>query len=313
MSRVYDISGIFQNANIKSLNSFLQNLTDTSRVIDMSYSFADMTGIPTDTILDLSNFDTSNVKDMNHMFNKATVKSLILSSFDNRNVENMSYMFYSNKYLTELDLSNFTTPKVKDMSYMFSYCDKIKTLDLSNFDISNVITTNNMFSYCYELESLDISSWKDENLENIGQMFFDCRKLKEIDLSNFELKECSNVSSVFGNCQSIEKIKFPTSMNIRSSTFTMFNTSTNQLVDIDMSGNTNFSFATGSASFDLSKIWRGNTEEYIQRFVNFVNSLGNCSVNKTRTFKIYTDLYNALSSEQKALITNKGYTLSYGS
>ena len=71
------------------------------------------------TSLDLSNFDTSRVTDMNDMFYMSNLTSLNLSKFKTSNVTDMSGMFYDMSSLTMLDLSNFDTSKVTDMTDMF--------------------------------------------------------------------------------------------------------------------------------------------------------------------------------------------------
>ncbi|WP_042219946.1 BspA family leucine-rich repeat surface protein, partial [Lactococcus garvieae] len=68
----------------------------------------------------ISNFNTSNVTDMRHMFWKChALTTLDLSSFDTSNVTDMNYMFYDCSALTTLDLSSFDTSNVTNMSTMF--------------------------------------------------------------------------------------------------------------------------------------------------------------------------------------------------
>ena len=72
------------------------------------------------TSLNLSNFNTNNVKDMSYMFNKcSSLTSLDLSNFNTNNVENMKCMFRECTSLTSLNLSNFNTSNVNDMNQMF--------------------------------------------------------------------------------------------------------------------------------------------------------------------------------------------------
>ena len=66
------------------------------------------------TSLDLSNFDTSNVTNMDSMFYYTSLTSLNVSNFNTSNVTNMSWMFACTD-LTSLDLSNFDTSKVTDI------------------------------------------------------------------------------------------------------------------------------------------------------------------------------------------------------
>ena len=67
--------------------------------------------------IDLSSFNTSNVKDMICMFKYcSSLKSIDLSSFNTSNVNNMSYMFMNCSSLKLIDLSSFNTSNVNDMS-----------------------------------------------------------------------------------------------------------------------------------------------------------------------------------------------------
>ena len=97
--------------------------------------------------IDLSNFDTSKVTDMQHMFESSSVKSLDLSNFDTSNVTNTTYMFCGCTSLKSLDLSNFNTSNVRDMTYMFQ-SSSLQSLDLSNFDTSKVTDMRYMFCFC---------------------------------------------------------------------------------------------------------------------------------------------------------------------
>ena len=77
--------------------------------------------------LDLSNFDTSNVTDMNHMFTacKFTVKFTLGDKFDTSNVTDMSGMFYECIFPEGFSLSDkFDTSNVTDIGHMFRNCSK---------------------------------------------------------------------------------------------------------------------------------------------------------------------------------------------
>ena len=103
--------------------------------------------------LDLSSWNTSNVKDMSYMFAGCdSLTELDLSSFNTQNVTDMSYMFYNCTSLTILDLFNFNTSKVTNMSYMFSDCSSLTELNLVHFMINN-INIDNMFTNCFKKKS----------------------------------------------------------------------------------------------------------------------------------------------------------------
>ena len=73
------------------------------------------------TTLDLSNWDTSSVKDMGSMFwaDESLTSIKFGSKWNTKEVENMKYMFEGCSNLTSLDLSNWDTSSVKDMGSMF--------------------------------------------------------------------------------------------------------------------------------------------------------------------------------------------------
>ena len=150
--------------------------------------------------IDLSHFNTENVKDMNHMFfgcfslkeiNLSNVKtqntidmnsmfcccsslkSLDVSSFDTQNVTNMSSMFQECRSLTELNLYNFYTKNVREMSGMFEGCSNLSKLNLVNFNMQNVLPMlTNMFLLCLSLE--------EDNLITMDSFIFNQFKLSKL-------------------------------------------------------------------------------------------------------------------------------------
>ena len=97
--------------------------------------------------IDLSNFDSSNVKSMAYMFqNCYQLKKIKFGNMDTSNVENMEYLFDGCNKLESLDISNFDTSSVKKMRYMFSRLHSLKSLKLSeNFKTSGVTNMEYMF------------------------------------------------------------------------------------------------------------------------------------------------------------------------
>ena len=63
-----------------------------------------------------------------------SLKNIDLSNFNTQNVKKMNAMFYGCDSLTNIDLSNFNTQNVKDMRDMFYECDSLKK--------ENIITKN---------------------------------------------------------------------------------------------------------------------------------------------------------------------------
>lgn len=128
---------------------------DTSNVVDMDYMFARCSNFIT---LDLSGFNTSKVTEMRSMFEHCTaLLYLDLSRFDTSKVTDMNSMFYRCSNATFIDVANFDTSNVIDMSNMFAYCKSLIKLNLCKFDTSNVASSENMFYYCESLETIYVS------------------------------------------------------------------------------------------------------------------------------------------------------------
>ena len=73
--------------------------------------------------INLSNFNTENVKNMNRMFKDCySINYLPINNFNTGKAEEMKEMFYNCKSLKNIDLSNFNTSKVQNMTSMFVGC-----------------------------------------------------------------------------------------------------------------------------------------------------------------------------------------------
>ncbi len=105
---------------------------DTSNVTDMSHMFVRNTFFNGD----ISNFNTSKVTDMNNMFAFNTAFNQSLSNFDTSKVTDMSWMFRGNTAFNQ-PLSNFDTSNVINMTFMFAQNTAFNQT-LSNFNTSNV-------------------------------------------------------------------------------------------------------------------------------------------------------------------------------
>ncbi len=108
--------------------------------------------------LDLTGFDTSNVRNMESLFgtynDTKKIKSINTTGWDTSKVANMNAMFAGLTDITSLDLRHFNTENVIDMSSMFSRMNSLETLDLSSFDTKNVTNMYDMFSYDDKLKTI---------------------------------------------------------------------------------------------------------------------------------------------------------------
>lgn len=244
----------------------------TNNNTDYQYLFHYYTG----TELDANKLDTSNVTDMSYMFNNCNkLTSLDISNFDTNKVTDMSYMFWNCGGLTSLDVSNFNTDNVTEMQYMFCYCEKIKELDVSNWDTSKTTNIASMFNSCYQLTSIKgINNFNVSKVTNISGVFSGCKALTSLDVSNWDVGHITAYyyfNDTFNNCESLVDFYPPQNINTQ----------------IDLSN-----------SIALSH----------DSLVRILNNLKT----KTSTTKLILGSTNLakLPDEEKAIATNKGWTLS---
>ena len=123
-------------------------------------------------IVGLPNLDTSQVTDMENMFDACGVK--------------------------ELDLSNWDTSKVTNMRFMFAGCTNLEKVNVKSFNTKNVTTMQCMFFQCTKLRKLDLSSFETPKLENADEMFGgDGDHLDYVDMRNFGNPKNSQIGEIF--------------------------------------------------------------------------------------------------------------------
>ena len=252
-------------------------VANTSTLTTMSSMFYKCFGL---TSLDLTGLDTSAVTSMSSMFYECSgLTSLDLPGFDTSAVMNMSYMFaYCSVH--SLDLSSFNTSAVTDMCYMFQHCSGLTSLDLSGFDTSAVTNMRYMFSYCSGLTSLDLSGFDTSAVTNMAYMFAYCYGLTSLDLSGFDTSAVTNMASMFESCSKL------TSLILGPNFF-----KTSKVTSVD------FSYCTQ---------WTNDT--VVTSLVT--NSYDRATAGlSTMTLKLSANTKAALTDEQKAAITAKGYTI----
>jgi len=177
---------------------------DTSRVKDMRFMFL---GCSSMTEIDVSGFDTRNVTDMRSMFGIcSSLTSLDISSFDTGKVITMEDMFYKCKKLTTLDVSGLDTSNVESMYLMFGECSGLTTLDVSGFDTSKVTDMTSMFNGCTNLTSIDLSGFDTSKVSSMASMFSRCNNLTSLDLSSFDTSNVTRIGNMFELCSGLKEL-----------------------------------------------------------------------------------------------------------
>lgn len=148
--------------------------------------------------IDIRNFNTSSVTNMEHLFNGLKkVTDLNLSGLNVREVNNIGSLFARNPGLISLNLSGWQLDSVHDMSYMFNQLHALNTLNLTGFTTKNVVNMNHMFNECHNLTTLDLSSFDTRNVTDMNNMFRDNFALKNLNLSSFNTSNVTNMAEMF--------------------------------------------------------------------------------------------------------------------
>lgn len=238
--------------------------------------------------LDLSNWNTTNWEITsleNTWYSCYSLKEINMSGWDTTNwaVTSLKYTWGSCKNLLELDLSNWNTSNwpVSTLEYTWNYCYNLKELDLSNWDTTNWEVTSmvNTWYYCSSLTNLNLSSWDTSNWEvTTMQNTFNYTGLTKIDISMFD------------------------SNNWAVTSFSSFTTYSDSLIELYLP-NDFFSCYTGTSIISISN-------ENLSR--NSILSIFNATSTSTTTKKlnIGTINNNKMTNAEKAIVTNKGWTLS---
>ena len=198
--RFYDINSYSGNSYNLTYKLDLSDW-DTSNIKEMSGMFSDCYSL---TYIDLSNFNTSNVTNMNNMFSNCYSLTYIdLSNFNTSNVTNIKEMFAGTGKINMIDMSKFDLSKLYNDNYKSggfanvfkgSYCENIK---LPNMNLKKKFNTyyGETFKYLYELKSLQAPELVNSYTNNIKFLFAGDHELYDVDMQDWDF---SNVTYAYG-------------------------------------------------------------------------------------------------------------------
>ena len=221
----------------------------------------------------------------NNTFNTNTDNNTGIKSFrffitDTSEITNMGEMFINCSSLKSIDLSDFDTSAVKSMNNMFYGCSSLTSLDLSNFDTSSVTSMAQMFAGCSSLTSLDLSGFYTSAVPSMQYMFFRCDSLTNLDLSSFDTSSVTNMNAMFQECYSLTSLLL----------------------------GPNFFKTSAVTGIDFSWCGKWTNETVVTSLVTNSYDRATAGLN-TLTLKLHNNTKAALTDEQKATITSKGYTI----
>ncbi len=163
---------------------------DVSQVTNMDNLFFDR-NLKTPKLIafndDIENWDVSNVTSMAQMFAGATEFKGSLKSWDVSKVESMSAMFFRAGEFNG-DISTKEVTKDNGDKYTAWDVSKVKNMSLMFAAVLNIDFNPNPKSNF----NSDISNWNVENVENMGFMFYEARKFNR-DISKWNISKVKDV------------------------------------------------------------------------------------------------------------------------
>ena len=250
--------------------------------------------------LDVSGWRVNSITSFSSMFSGCySLENLDVSQWNVSSATNIANMFQNCFHLKELNLANWNLSNCTTIAYLFSGCYELKTVgDLSNWNTANITTMNDLFSNCRSLiEIKGLSNWDVRKVTNLSQMFYLTRCLKEVKIENWNLAACTNLGSIFRAAWGIETLSLKNwSIPKIASTQSYFCTECYNLKHV---------LYTLPMAYNHSYTNCVNLTH--ESLLTILNTLP--TVTTTRTLNLTTMNINMLTAEEKAIATNKGWTL----
>ena len=209
----------------------------------------------------------------------------LLKYEDTSNVTNMHNMFYNCNNLTCIPLLD--TSNVNTMVSAFSFCKNLTSIPKLN--TSNVINMSDMFYNCVNLTS--IPKLDTSKVTNMYEMFYNCSNLTSIP--QLDTSKLINANNMFRDCHLLTSIPQLDMSKVNYMNY-MLDKCYN-LTEIHMTGM--------KVNFNISS----STLFTREALVEILNNLA--TVTSTITLTMGSTNLAKLTDEDKAIATNKGWTL----
>ena len=258
--------------------------------------------------------------------NKSDAKNVDLTMISPKNETSLNTLFFRNSRLINIDASNWDTSNITLMSFAFASMPNLESMDCADWDVSHVTDFYAMFDSSSNLKNIDVSKWNTSSATNMAWMFTNT-SCTTLDVSNFDTSNVTEMQYMFSGSKSLTRLdvsNFDTSsvldfrrvfsywvhvceeLNISGLNLTKVNKIDNTFID------TNFKVIRSDGlqlpNIDMSTIGlHSSTELTVDSIVGLLNALPQSD--KGYSFQIGEVNIAKLSDEQKAIATDKGWTL----
>ncbi len=146
---------------------------------------------------DLSKWNVGNVTSMRYSFFGCDAFNANLSEWNVGRVVDMGDMLYG-CYAFNSDLSRWNVAQVANMDQLFYNCWAFNA-DISKWNVARVTTMNRMFYGC-KIFNANLSRWDVSNVEDMGFMFWGCEAFNA-DLSLWNVGKVASIGGMFVRCK----------------------------------------------------------------------------------------------------------------
>ena len=258
--------------------------------------------------------------------NKSDAKNVDLTIISPNNETSLNYLFENNTNLININVSNWDTSNITSLSGAFAQIPNLESVDFADWDVSHVTTFFALFDGCAKLENIDVSKWNTSSATDMAWMF-NRNNLKSLDVSNFNTSKVTNMFAMFSGSNSLTRLdvsNFDTSNVLdfgRAFSYWSGVSKELNISGLNLSKCTSIEGSFMRSGFkvircdglklpniDMSNIGlNDSTELTVGSIVGLLNALPQSD--KGYSFQIGSGNIAKLSDEQKAIATNKGWTL----
>ena len=258
--------------------------------------------------------------------NKSDAKNVDLTMISPKNETSFNNLFEKNTNLININVSNWDTSNITSLVFTFASMPNLERVDFADWDVSNVTTFFALFDGSPKIENIDVSKWNTSSAINMAWMF-NRNNCKYLDVSNFNTSKVTNMFAMFSGSNSLTQLdvsNFDTSNVLDfGRVFSYWGTVCEELniSGLNLTKCKFMELTFQSTSFkvircdglrlpniDMSNIGlHSSTELSVESIVGLLNALPQSD--KGYSFQIGSDNIAKLSDEQKAIATNKGWTL----
>lgn len=255
------------------------------------------------------------------------------------NVTDASSIFYYCRNLTSFDCSRFQSPLV-NVDGAFSECRKVVLSNVNSINLSQCTQMYNTFKFVKSITDSNLNDWDFSNMQILADVFTGV-DLGTLDLSGWDMSNIIDISGLFSSAKGTLNITGWNTASLQGAGNAF--SSTNLILDVPLLDfgsykNTGLSYPYpfGSSYYtnpnitnlggfkDLGKGYTTNDAGYsglnlstlpnltYESAMNVINNLYDMNLTSltiTPVLTLKSTVYNLLSDEDKAIATNKRWTI----